>query len=152
MDVARAVAKKSPNPSTKVGCVFVSESNNIISTGYNDFPPNMDLKCMTTERPMYYMLDVHAEMRALATAGCSVAGARAYITYASCENCLKHLLTAGIKEIIYDNLFTTNRSTGTNERLEAAVRLVKGSGIPCKNMQGITFLDDLKNNGVIIEI
>jgi dCMP deaminase len=152
MNIAKAVALRSNNQSTKVGCVIVSENNKIISTGYNDFPSSANLKYMTNEKPMFYLLDVHAEMMALIDAKSSVAGAKVYVTIASCENCFKHLIVAGIREVIYEKLFTTNKSTGTPERLEAVIRLMKATKTIHRNMEGKSFIDDVKDNGVTINV
>jgi dCMP deaminase len=150
MEIAHKVALKSRNESTKVGCLIVDEKNTIISSGFNDFPLNADLKYMTNERPMCYLIDVHAEMRALINAGRSVAGCKAFVTIASCENCFKHLIVAGISQVIYDSLFTNRKSTSTPERLEAIIRLTKATGIQQRNLQGKTLEEDLKDNGIEI--
>jgi len=38
IEMAMLVAKKSKDPSTKVGCVLVGPENQVISTGFNGFP------------------------------------------------------------------------------------------------------------------
>ena len=146
MGIAKATALKSEDSSTQVGCVIVSPNNKIISCGFNNFPLNANPEYMTNEKPMKYLLSVHAEMRALIYAKRSVEGCKVYVTHASCENCLKHLIIAGIKEIIYDKLFTNGRFID-GEKTEAIIRLIKATGIINRNMQGKSFLDDIKENG-----
>lgn len=145
MEIARAVALKSNDPSTQVGCVIVSPKNEVISCGFNNFPINANPEYMTDEKPMRYLLSVHAEMRALIYAKKSIDGCTAYVTHASCENCLKHLIVAGVKEIIYDKLFTNGKFIDS-ERIEAITRLMKATEIINRNMQGKSFLDDIKEN------
>ncbi|MDR3289908.1 MAG: hypothetical protein LBT02_01340 [Rickettsiales bacterium] len=152
MNIARAVAVGSKNPGTKVGCIIVNDNDHIMSAGYNDLIANMNMKYMTYEKPMYYMLDIHAEMRAILNAREPLMGCKLYCTIASCDNCFKHIIEAGIKEVVYDSLFTLNKSTGTPERLEAVVRLMKGSGVKQRNLKGKTFIEDLKENGIEFEI
>ncbi len=145
MDIARTVALKSEDPSTQVGCVIVSPNNEIVSCGFNNFPIKVNPEYMINEKPMRYLLSVHAEMRALIYAKRSIEGCKVYVTHASCENCLKHLIVAGVKEIIYDKLFTNGKFID-GERIEAITRLIKASGIINRNMQGKSFLDDIKEN------
>jgi dCMP deaminase len=149
MQEAHKIKERSTCPTTKVGCVIVL-NNEIIATGYNDFPTDTDRKHLTEERPMYYLLDIHAEMRAIVHADKSIKGADVYVTTASCDNCFKHLIESGVSKVIYDNLFTKNKSTGSLDKLEAVIRLIKASGIQQYNMQGKTFEEDLKDNGIKI--
>lgn len=144
MEMAYAVAKKSSDPSTKVGCVIVDQNNIVVSVGYNDFFDNADMSYMTYERPMKYELIVHAEMRALLNAKKSIYGCRSYVTLASCENCLKHQIYAGIKEIIYDKLNSTG-SMFTEEKIDIITRLIKASNIINRNMKGVSFIDECSN-------
>ncbi|MDR2526350.1 MAG: hypothetical protein LBC92_00550 [Rickettsiales bacterium] len=152
MNIAREIAKASTNASTKVGCVIVNEKGHILTSGYNDLIKNIDMKYMTDEKPMYYMLDIHAEMRAILNADVSLKGTTLYCTISCCDNCFKHIIECGIKEVVYDNLFTNGKSTGSIERLEAVVRLIKGSGVMQTNIKGKTYIEDLKDNGIEFNI
>lgn len=145
MGVARAAALKSEDPSTQVGCVIVSPDNEAVSFGYNNFIEGADPQYMTTEKPMRYLLSVHAEMRAILHAKRSVEGCKVYVTHASCENCLKHMIVAGIKEVIYEKLFTNGKYVDA-EKTDAIIRLMKATGIVNRNMQGKSFIDDIKEN------
>jgi len=145
IEIAKNVALMSEDPSTQVGCVIVNNKNQIISTGYNGFPVNADKKFMSNDRPMRYHLSVHAEMRALISTKQSLENCRVYVTHASCENCIKHLIEAGIREIIYDKLFTNGKFIN-DEKAEAIVRLMRGTGIIHKNLSGKSFIDDIEEN------
>ena len=146
MKEARKIAKKSTDISTKVGCVIVDTKNQIIAKGFNSFPLKCNKKYMTNEKPMRYLLSVHAEMRALLTSKTkSFKNCRAYVTHASCENCLKHLIVSGVKEIIYEKL-NTNGHFIDKEKEEAIVRLMKSSKIIHRNINGKSFIEDIKNN------
>ncbi len=144
MELAKVAASKSKEPSTKVGCVIVDENNNVVSIACNDYAIDPSSKYSTDEKPMRYLISVHAEMRALILAGKSIKNCKAYITHASCENCLKHLIVAGVKEIIYEKL-STNTGFINDEGHEAIVRMVKASRIVNRNMQGVSYIDDSKN-------
>lgn len=143
MDIARVVAKKSKDPSTKVGCVIVTQDNKPVSLGYNGFIAGCDESLMTFERPYKDMLTIHAEMNALIFAKCSVDNCKAYITHASCENCLKHLIQAGIKEIIYET-FDTSGHFMTEDRKKVISALIKSTGIIYRNINGKTFFEEVE--------
>ena len=142
--IAWEVASRSKEPSTRVGCVIVNEDNNIISSGCNDYVMDSNSEYATDEKPIRYLISIHAEMRALILARQSLKNCKVYVTHASCENCLKHMILAGIKEVIYDKL-TTNSGFINEEGQEAITRMMKASGIINRNLQGVSYIDDLKN-------
>ena len=130
MGIAKEVAKKSKDPSTKVGCVIVDERHRPVSFGYNGMIQGADETKMTlTERPMKYYFVLHAEMNALIFAGRSVEGCSLYCPCATCENCLTYCLQAGIKRFVYEQLrvssFGKTKKSMTNlETDEAIIRLL----------------------------
>jgi len=141
MEIAQVVAKKSKDPSTQVGCVITTGDNKPVSFGYNGFIAKCDEKCMTFDRPQKYYLSIHAEMNALIFAHQSLKNCKVYVTHASCENCLKHLLQAGVKEIIY-GISNTNGNFIDKEKEEAIIRMIKATGVIYKNINGKTFLEE----------
>ena len=147
MKIAWDVASRSKEPSTKVGCVIVDEDNNIIATGCNDYVMERGSKYSTDKKPVRYLISIHAEMRALITAKRSVKNCKVYVTHASCENCLKHLILAGVKEIIYDKL-TTNTGFIQEDAMEAIIRMMKSTDIINRNINGISYIEDLKLNNL----
>jgi len=145
MNIARTVAKKSKDPSTQVGCVIVTADNKPVSFGYNGFVAGCDENHMTFERPQKNLLSIHAEMNALIFNNGSIRGCKAYVTHASCENCLKHMLQAGICEVIYEKSNTTAGFI-TEELKETITRLIKSTGVIYRNMEGKSFLEELEEN------
>lgn len=143
MDIARTVAKKSKDPSTQVGCVIATMDNKPVSFGYNGFVAGCDEDHMTFERPQKNLLSIHAEMNALIFNNGPIKSCKAYVTHASCENCLKHMLQAGIVEVIYEK---SNTAGGflTEERKETITRLIKSTGVIYRNIGGKTFLEELE--------
>lgn len=102
LNIATEVAKKSKDPSTKVGCVLVDKKKRVISVGYNGLVQGADESKMTLEkRPDKYYFSIHAEMNAILFAHRDLIGATAYTTTAPCDNCLKYCLQAGIKRFVY---------------------------------------------------
>ena len=146
MSIAWAVSKKSKDPSTQVGCVLVTQDNRPISFGYNGFVAGCDESYMTFERPYKDMMSIHAEMNALIFAQCSLKGCKGYVTHISCENCMKHLLQAGIREIIYEK-GDTNGGFINEDRKKVITALIKSTGIIVRNFKtGKTFLEEIENN------
>lgn len=140
MSIAETVSQKSKDPSTKVGCVIISEDNKPISFGYNGFVAGCDESFMTFEKPMKYYLTIHAEMNALISAQRSLKGSTVYVTHLSCENCMKHLIQAGVKKIVY-KYSNTAGNYFDSEVCDALRRLIKASGIEVEDMNGNKFLD-----------
>lgn len=145
MSIAWAVSKKSKDPSTKVGCVLVDNDNKPISFGFNGFVMGCNENYMTFERPYKDMMSIHAEMNALIFAKTSLKNCKAYVTHISCDNCLKHLLQAGIKEIIYDKR-DTNGGFITPDRKKVIKALIESTGIIFRNIDGKLFLDEISEN------
>lgn len=143
MSLAWAISKKSKDPSTQVGCVIVSENNEPISFGYNGFVAKCDESYMEFEMPYKDMLTVHAEMNALIFAKCSLKNAKVYCTHISCDNCMKHLLQAGVREIIYEKN-DTNGNFINEDRKKVITKLIKSTGLIVRNIKSNkTFLEEI---------
>ena len=107
MGCALLASKRSKDPGTQVGACIVSESNNIISVGYNGFP----FGCSDDEFPWEregdyaetkYPYVVHAELNAILNAkGKSLDGATVYVALFPCNECAKAIIQSGIKEVVY---------------------------------------------------
>ncbi|MBQ6394179.1 hypothetical protein IJH97_00265 [Candidatus Saccharibacteria bacterium] len=131
MGITEQVAARSKDPSQKLGCVIVDERRRPVSFGYNGMIQGADESKMTlTERPMKYYFVIHSEMNALLFAGRDVTGCTLYNTVATCENCLKYCLQAGIKRFVYKELRVASyrnkqkKSMTSIETDEAVVRLL----------------------------
>ena len=102
LDLARAVSARSKDPSTKVGCVLVALTGELIATGFNGFPRSMP------DNPEHYACrdeklarTVHAEMNALIFARRDCSGATAYVwPFLPCDKCFLHLIQAGILRVV----------------------------------------------------
>ncbi|MBQ6593608.1 hypothetical protein IJI00_00860 [Candidatus Saccharibacteria bacterium] len=105
MKITEAVALKSKDPSSKMGCVIVDQNKRVVSLGYNGMLQGADESKMTlAERPMKYYFSIHSEMNALIFAKRDLTGCTIYNRVATCENCLKYCLQAGIKRFVYEEL------------------------------------------------
>lgn len=141
MQLARVAADTSEEPSTHVGCVIVDKNDEVVSVGCNNYVAKRGSEYMTDEKPMRYLLSIHAEMTAIIKSEKSLKGCRAYVTHASCDNCFKHMILAGIKEVIYDKL-STNSNFVDEEKREAVIRMMKATGVINRNINGISYIDD----------
>ena len=104
MQVAEAFANMSKD-TTKVGCVILdSETNGILSSGYNGFPRGIVENISSRwERPEKYSFVVHAEANAIcqsANSGASLRNATCVVTVFPCSNCTKLLIQSGIKTVV----------------------------------------------------
>lgn len=90
---------------TKVGCVILdSETNGILSSGYNGFPRGVSENIASRwEHPEKYSFVSHAEANAVcqsANSGASLRNATCVVNYFPCAECSKHLIQSGIKKVI----------------------------------------------------
>lgn len=105
MGIAEEVAKRSKDPSSQNGCVIVDARHRPVSFGYNGTIQGADESKLTlTERPMKYYFAIHSEMNALLFAERDLTGCTLYNLMATCENCLKYCLQAGIRRFVYREL------------------------------------------------
>ena len=86
-----------------VGCLFIKD-NRIIAQGYNGYITGCEHKMIM--RNNHNIGTIHAEQNAItdcAKRGVSCNECTAYITHYPCYNCMKLLVSSGIKEIKYIN-------------------------------------------------
>ena len=151
MGIAEEIAKRSKDPSSKNGCVIVDERHRPVSFGYNGTIQGADESKMTlTERPMKYYFAIHSEMNALIFAGRDLTGCTLYNKMATCENCLKYCLQAGIKRFVYKQLRVNSHSSSkksmtTIDTDEAVIRLLSSMpDVETLNLtNGKTYIEDI---------
>ena len=126
MATAISQALMSKDPSTQVGACFLDKDGNIMSCGYNSPPKGWPDEEFTWDKPKEeefnkYTYIVHAEMNALFNYNGSIKdfkGSTAFVTFLPCPNCAKHLVQAGVKDVVYlaennDNAFSKLSSSIT---------------------------------------
>ncbi len=131
LKIAETVALKSKDPSSQMGCVIVDNHKRVVSVGYNGMVQGADESKMTLkERPMKYHFVIHSEMNALLYAHKDLTSCTIYNMTATCDNCLKHCLQAGIKRFVYKKLRVHSHSTDPQHSMtnietdEAIIRLL----------------------------
>ena len=152
MKIAETVAVKSKDPSSKMGCVIVDPKKRVISLGYNGMLQGADESKMTlSERPMKYYFAIHSEMNAILFAHQDLTGCTIYNRVATCENCLKYCLQAGIKRFVYKDLRVHSHSTDPKKSMtnaetdEAVIRLLSSMPeVETLNItNGKTYIEDI---------
>ena len=107
MALCLVIAQRSLDPATKHGCIIVDDDNTILSVGYNSPPRGSQDSIIPLTRPEKYEYFVHSEEAAIANAartGTAIKGGTAYITGHPCAKCLRAMINAGIKAIVYGGI------------------------------------------------
>lgn len=128
MGMAALVASASKDPSTKVGCVVVSEDKVVVATGYNGLPRGVTDDPVRMERPAKYLWTSHAEENAVAQAarvGAKLKGGTAYVTHHPCSRCARSLIQAGITTVIVGD----GKTSMPMEEFDVASIMFKEAGV-----------------------
>ena len=152
LKIADTVAVKSKDPSSKMGCVIVDRNKRVISLGYNGMIQGADESKMTlSERPMKYRFAIHSEMNAVLFSYQDLTGCTIYNRVATCDNCLKYCLQAGIKRFVYRELRVHSYSSDPKHSMtniesdEAIVRMLASMPeVETLNItNGRTYIEDI---------
>ena len=137
MGIAKLAAGRSKDPSTQVGACIVSESNRILSIGYNgtpngfndnEFPWDRNGNC---ENETKYPYVCHAELNATLNFRGNkkdLENAKIYVDLFPCNECAKIIIQSGIKEVIYlSDKYATSENNIASRRLfdECGVKYTK---------------------------
>lgn len=96
--LARYVATKSKDPSTKVGAVIVRPDKTVASIGFNGFPRGVDDRPERyADRDFKMAAIVHAEANAILNAREPLKGYHLYSTFHPCARCASQIVQAGIE-------------------------------------------------------
>lgn len=137
MAVAEVVAMRSKDPSTQVGAAIVSSDKRILSLGYNGTPTGFDDADFpwgkTSANPLdnKYVYVVHSERNAILNYRGSrrdLEGSTVYVTLFPCNECMKEIVQAGVKRVVYLNV---PRDFDSNPIYVASKRIARECGIAC---------------------
>jgi dCMP deaminase len=107
------IARMSIDTSSKCGCVIVSKTGGILSTGYNGPLRGACDEEITMERPEKYIYMEHSERNAIynaANAGVSLKESTFYVTGLPCYDCLRGIVQVGSERLVYGPLGTVMQS------------------------------------------
>ena len=148
MEQVYLVAKKSKDPSTKIGAVLVRDKH-IISSGYNGFPTGVsDKKDRYANRELKYEFVVHAEDNAILSAarfGISTLGTTLYTQWTPCCECSKSIIQGGIKEIAVHKQWGEMRYSRWAESCKISKIMLKEAGIHIRILDVKLGIDGYKN-------
>lgn len=130
MKLAEHVSTWSKDPSTQVGCVITDDNRKVVALGINGFPKGIeDSEERLNDRETKYKYVVHSEPNAIANANGSVRGCTAYTyPFAPCAECMKILITHGIKRVVYPAASDELRQRW-GEKLDFAAEMAREAGL-----------------------
>jgi len=122
-NLAHNVKLKSKDINTQIGAVIVGKDKEIVSTGYNSFPRDIDdTKKQRQERPEKYYWFEHAERNAIYNAariGVSTKGTTMYLSCGvPCSDCARGIINAGIVRIFCEKGGSASRGPKWEESAE----------------------------------
>lgn len=135
--LAQEISHWSKDTSTKVGAILVSKDNEIIATGFNDFPrgvcDSIQHNYERRERPDKYLWTEHAERNAIYSAakrGTITEGSILVLNWSPypCADCARALIQAGVKEVVGPNRPFPNLNTW-GKPIEISKQMMKEAGI-----------------------
>lgn len=112
----------------KVGAIIVKDKM-IISDGYNGTPAGFENVC-EDESGLTKPYVLHAEANAITKVACSnnsSDGATLYVTASPCLECAKLIIQAGIKRVVFNDLY----------RLADGIELMRRAGIECVHISNL---------------
>lgn len=109
MSLADQMARKSPDPKTKVGCVIVKSHLGlavVLASGYNHFPSGMAIVPDINSSFDKKRYIIHAEMDAISNLAGYTSGQNMvlYVTHAPCDNCCRMIAAVGIRTVVFRNI------------------------------------------------
>lgn len=109
MEMARAIAKNSPDDETKVGAIMLSEEGRLIASSYNGFLRGAPDDTLPKTRPDKYEFIQHAEQNILyncAYSGISTKNTAIICTLSPCLECLRASYQSGVRFIVFEKLYS----------------------------------------------
>lgn len=126
--MARIWAENSYCQRRKVGAIIVKDQM-IISDGYNGTPAGFENIC-EDENGLTKPYVLHAEANAItkvARSNNSSEGSTLYITASPCVECSKLIIQAGIRRVVFNDLY----------RIHDGIELLRRAGIECVHLAEI---------------
>ncbi len=100
MAMALWVARRSPDESTKHGCVVVNPDRTPNSFGFNGFPRGVDDDMMPQTRPDKYKCIIHAEENSFLNSVSDLNGCTMFVSGEPCTQCWAKIIQVGIKRVV----------------------------------------------------
>jgi dCMP deaminase len=132
LSLASEIAQWSKDPRTKVGAVAVGGVGQILATGFNGFPRNIqDSDYRLKVREIKNKLVVHAEQNCIYNAtinGVSLEGSTLFVSGLHiCRECAKGIIQVGISKVVLSQLEIVKE--GWEESIQEAKDMMLEAGV-----------------------
>jgi dCMP deaminase len=141
MMMALLTSQRSPDPNTQVGACIVDDKHRILGTGYNSFPRGICSSAFSWDRenpdPLKnkYAYVVHAEKNAISNTLVSIRNTTLFVTLFPCNECMKDIIQAGIRKVIYlDDKYKDQWTVKAAKQMADLVDLEHQQYIPSKHI------------------
>jgi dCMP deaminase len=129
LGMARHLASRSKDPSTKVGAIIFDAKSRIVGAGFNGFPRGVeDRPDRLEDREKKYRMVIHAESNALMFATGNVEGATMLVTHPCCARCAAVIIQAGISHVMWPKP-SEAMAMRWAEDFEAAAEMFEEAGV-----------------------
>jgi dCMP deaminase len=139
LTLSYAEASLSQDPSTQLGAVLLSPDRLIIGVGNNHFPTGTSDEFWHGPKEAKYERVAHAELSAILDAskkGFSTKGSTLVCPWASCSNCAKYMVEAGVSTLVRHietdphSAWTDSIAVGDEIMRSGGVHIIEVPGIP----------------------
>jgi len=140
MSFCYKLASWSQDPSTQLGAVLIaSDGERFIGAGINHFPTGVDDSFWHGPKEEKYERVAHAEVSAILDAarnGRSTVGSTLVCPWASCANCAKYIVEAGVQRLVRhiehdpQDTWTKSIALGDEIMLGAGIEIVEIEPVP----------------------
>lgn len=142
MMAAKLIAVMATCPKLKVGSVVV-KNKRIIASGFNGAPPGQphctEIGCLIFEdEGTSCRRVVHSEHNAILQDSGNLAGGTLYTPYLPCIDCMKAIISAGIKEVVYESEYN-----GHKNRYQMSREFALQSGIKLRRIPEVNIVEVL---------
>lgn len=117
IEMAREVAKRSPDAQTQVGAIIVDKNKHVLGVGYNGFMRGVNDLLIPNTRPYKYPFVIHAELNAIFNCEHKPHGATLYCTHHPCVHCFQCIVQAEIAELVYCDGTITHLSSNPETQM-----------------------------------
>jgi dCMP deaminase len=100
--ICDVLAKRSPDPRTRLGSVIVRPNNTVAACGYNGLPRGIEHRPELLERPLKSLYVLHAEENAILSASERLDWYTVYVPIMPCMKCARMIVQVGIREVVVD--------------------------------------------------
>jgi len=109
MNMAREIAKLSPDAETKVGSIMLSKEGRVIASSFNGFLRGAPDHLLPNTRPGKYEYMQHSERNMIYNCdynGISTRDTSIICTLSPCVDCVRAVFQSGVTSVIYDKLYS----------------------------------------------